>query len=189
MEKEKELCDEEPLMEQPTFCKVAAELAFANAGKNIFSDTNHATISTPSGTSALQLLAVHLANDYKGNKVVYMPNRTWFVHESIFKETGIETQGYRYFDPASYKFDFSHVCEDMLRIPKESMILFHACAHVSITSGINWWLVQHIMYSSNTPCQTTKIRAILFSTRTRRESTLPKNNGKKYQPSLNDAKF
>ena len=138
MEKEKELhCDEEPLMEQPTFCKVAAELAFANAGKNIFSDTNHATISTPSGTSALQLLAVHLANDYKGNKVVYMPNRTWFVHESIFKETGIETQGYRYFDPASYKFDFSHVCEDMLRMPKESMILFHACAHVSIISGIN----------------------------------------------------
>ena len=138
MEKEKELhCDEEPLLEQPTFCKVAAELAFANAGKNIFSDTNHATISTPSGTSALQLLAVHLANDYKGNKVVYMPNRTWFVHESIFKETGIETQGYRYFDPASYKFDFSHVCEDMLRMPKESMILFHACAHVSIISGIN----------------------------------------------------
>ena len=154
--------------------------------KNIFSDTNHATISTPSGTSALQLLAVHLANDYKGNKVVYMPNRTWFVHESIFKETGIETQGYRYFDPASYKFDFSHVCEDMLRMPKESMILFHACAHVSMISGINCQLVEQ---KYNASCKRLNFVLSLFSTRTRRESTLRKNSGKKYQPSLKDAKF
>ena len=143
LRREKESCEIEPLKHQPEFCKVAAELAIANAGKNIFSDTNHATISTPSGTSALQLLAVHLANNYTGSKVVYMPNKTWFVHESIFKDTGIETQGYRYFDPISYKFDFNSVCEDMLRMPKESMILFHACAHVRNFLGffifvINW---------------------------------------------------
>ena len=127
---EEESCELEPLQHQPEFCKVAAKLAMATAGKTIFSDTNHATISTPSGTSALQLLAVHLANNYNGSKIVYMPNKTWFVHESIFKETGIQTQGYRYFDSDSYKFDYASVCEDMLNMPKESMILFHACAHV-----------------------------------------------------------
>lgn len=121
-----------PLMGQPEFCKRSAQLAFADAGRNIFTDTNHATIPTPSGTSALQLLAVHLASSYKGNKVVYMPNTTWFVHESIFRDTGIQTSGYRYFDPVSYSFDFANVCQDMLRMPKESIILFHACAHVSI---------------------------------------------------------
>ena len=130
--REKQSCEFEPLQHQPEFCNVAAKLAMANAGSNIFSDINHATISTPSGTSALQLLAVHLANNYNGSKIVYMPNKTWFVHESIFKETGIETKGYRYFDPDSYKFDFNNVCEDMMKMPKQSMILFHACAHVSI---------------------------------------------------------
>ena len=131
LQREVESCELEPLQHQPEFCKVAAKLAMANAGRTIFTDTNHATISTPSGTSALQLLAVHLASNYTGSKIVYMPNKTWFVHESIFKETGIQTQGYRYFDPVSYKFDFNSVCEDMLAMPKESMILFHACAHVS----------------------------------------------------------
>ena len=137
MRKETDSCEVDHLQHQPEFCKVAAQLAFANAGKNIFSDTHHSTISAPSGTSALQLLAVHLANDYKGNKIVYMPNKTWFVHESIFRETGIDTQSYSYFDPSSYKFDFGKVCEDMLSMPRESMILFHACAHVSIETWIS----------------------------------------------------
>ena len=117
-----------------TFCRVSAQLAFADAGM-----IPCATIPAPSGTSALQLLAVHLANSYKGNKKVYMPNTTWFVHESIFRDTGLQTSGYRYFDPVSYNFDFANVCEDISRMPKKSIILFHACAHVSIieTTGTN----------------------------------------------------
>ena len=90
------------------FCRVSAQLAFADAGI-----IPCATIPAPSGTSALQLLAVHLANCYKGNKEVYMPNATWFVHESIFRDAGLQTSGYRYFDPVSYHFDFANVCEDI----------------------------------------------------------------------------
>ena len=140
MKKEKDAGEMDPLMGQPEFCKLAAKLAFSDAGKNLFTDTNHATISTPSGTSALQLLAVHLANDYKGSKIVYMPNKTWFVHESIFTDSGIQTQGYRYFDPTTHKFDFNSVCQDMLQMPRESMILFHACAHVSFPYGYYTYL-------------------------------------------------
>ena len=55
--------------------------------------------------------------------------QSWGNHTPIFRDSGLEVGGYRYFDKKTNGLDFKGMTEDLLRLPDESIILFHACAH------------------------------------------------------------
>jgi len=66
---------------------------------------------------------------YLPSKVVYLPSPTWANHLNVFKFAGIEVKRYRYYDPKTCGFDEEGCLQDILAMPENSIILFHACAH------------------------------------------------------------
>lgn len=82
-----------------------------------------------SGTGALSLAAALLIK-VMGYKTVYYSKPTWGNHLDIFKYAGCEDiRPYRYWDAKNRKIDFDGLTEDLRNAPKDSVIIFHACAH------------------------------------------------------------
>jgi aspartate aminotransferase len=80
--------------------------------------------------------------------VIYLPVPSWGNHTPIFRDSGLEVCGYRYFDKKTVGLDFEGLKEDlkvgfaarMLLVthtffffhqnaPERSIVLLHACAH------------------------------------------------------------
>jgi aspartate aminotransferase len=70
-----------------------------------------------------------LAKFFPGNKVVYLPNPSWGNNTPIMKHAGLDVKSYRYYDSKTCGFDFNGAKEDISKIPENSIILLHACAH------------------------------------------------------------
>uniref|UniRef100_A0A3B4Y7H0 Aspartate aminotransferase n=1 Tax=Seriola lalandi dorsalis TaxID=1841481 RepID=A0A3B4Y7H0_SERLL len=60
---------------------------------------------------------------------VYLPKPSWGNHTPIFRDAGMQLKAYRYYDPSTCGFDFKGALEDISKIPEQSVILLHACAH------------------------------------------------------------
>jgi len=58
-----------------------------------------------------------------------MPSPTWGNHIPLFKDSGLTVKTYRYYDPKTCGFDFQGALDDIRKIPENSIILLHACAH------------------------------------------------------------
>ena len=58
-----------------------------------------------------------------------MSNPTWGKHNAIFKECGLETRQYRYFNKETLGLDFEGLCEDLKAAPEGAHVLLHTCAH------------------------------------------------------------
>lgn len=110
------------------FCQAAAKLAFGDNSVVIKEGLN-ATAQGISGTGSLTIGAFFLRDFLKGNKVIYMPTPTWGNHIPLFKRAGFEVKQYRYYDPKTCGFDFNGALQDIAKIPEQSVILLHACAH------------------------------------------------------------
>uniref|UniRef100_A0A6I8QZK0 Aspartate aminotransferase n=1 Tax=Xenopus tropicalis TaxID=8364 RepID=A0A6I8QZK0_XENTR len=87
------------------------------------------TVQTISGTGSLRVGANFLQRFYKYSRDVYLPKPSWGNHTPIFRDAGLEVKGYRYYDPKTCGFDFTGALDDISKIPEQSIILFHACAH------------------------------------------------------------
>ncbi|KAM5262432.1 aspartate aminotransferase, mitochondrial isoform 1-T1 [Ctenodactylus gundi] len=87
------------------------------------------TVQTISGTGALRIGASFLQRFFKFSRDVYLPKPSWGNHTPIFRDAGMQLQGYRYYDPKTCGFDFTGAIEDISKIPEQSVILLHACAH------------------------------------------------------------
>ncbi|CAJ0940953.1 unnamed protein product [Ranitomeya imitator] len=87
------------------------------------------TVQTISGTGSLRVGANFLQRFYKFSRDVYLPKPSWGNHTPIFRDAGMELKGYRYYDPNTCGFDFPGALDDISKIPEQSIILFHACAH------------------------------------------------------------
>jgi aspartate aminotransferase len=46
-----------------------------------------------------------------------------------FKDSGLNVKTYRYYEPKTCGFDFQGALDDINKIPENSIILLHACAH------------------------------------------------------------
>jgi aspartate aminotransferase len=88
-----------------------------------------AGVQTLSGTGACRIGGQFLAQFYKGNPCICIPNPTWGNHWKIFEGCGLQTQPYRYYDPSRNALDLEGLLEDIQQAPDESIILLHACAH------------------------------------------------------------
>lgn len=117
-----------PIGGMSDFCNAAARLAFGEESDVIQSKRN-TTVQGISGTGSLTVGAFFLGQFFKGNREVYMPTPTWGNHIPLFKRAGLSVKQYRYYDPKTCGFDFSGALQDIAKIPEESVILLHACAH------------------------------------------------------------
>uniref|UniRef100_F7GVX7 Aspartate aminotransferase n=1 Tax=Callithrix jacchus TaxID=9483 RepID=F7GVX7_CALJA len=87
------------------------------------------TVQTISGTGALRIGASFLQRFFKFSRDVFLPKPSWGNHTPIFRDAGMQLQGYRYYDPKTCGFDFTGAMEDISKIPEQSVVLLHACAH------------------------------------------------------------
>lgn len=133
------------------FTKLAAKLAYGEDSQ-VIQDGLVASTQSISGTGALRVGAAFLARHYPHAKAIYLPTPSWGNHTPIFRDSGIEVKGYRYFDKKTVGLDFAGLKED-LRVrhlfacdftpghlihfyfhriqaaPEKSIVLLHACAH------------------------------------------------------------
>ncbi|XP_055837145.1 aspartate aminotransferase, mitochondrial [Episyrphus balteatus] len=117
-----------PIVGVPQFWASAIELALGADSQRLKAKHN-ATVQAISGTGALRIGAAFLSKFWKGNREVYLPAPTWGNHIPIFEHCGLKVNKYRYYDPKTCGLDFKGCLEDIMKIPENSIILLHACAH------------------------------------------------------------
>lgn len=112
----------------PEFTEAAARLLLG-ADSPVIKENRIVSCQSLSGTGALALSAAFL-NRILNYKTVYYSKPTWGNHLDIFKYAGFEDiRAYRYWDAANRRIDFQGMTEDLKAAPKDSVIIFHACAH------------------------------------------------------------
>lgn len=107
----------------------AATRLLLGADSPIIKENRVLSCQTLSGTGALSLAAALLARELN-YKTVYCSKPTWGNHPAVFKYAGFEDlRTYRYWDTARNCFDFPGMLQDLRDAPRDSVIIFHACAH------------------------------------------------------------
>jgi aspartate aminotransferase, mitochondrial len=126
------------------FIKVAIQFAYGTTLVQQFPYI--AAVQTLSGTGACRIGGHFLQQFMKYNNnidnnndndnessqsppTIYIPNPTWGNHWKIFKECGLETKAYRYYDSSKNQLDLTGLLEDINNAPNHSIILLHVCAH------------------------------------------------------------
>ncbi|KAG8562369.1 hypothetical protein GDO81_015653 [Engystomops pustulosus] len=117
-----------PIGGLPEFARASAQLAMGE-NSEVIQSGRYVTVQTISGTGSLRVGANFLQRFYKYSRDVYLPKPSWGNHTPIFRDAGMELKGYRYYDPKTCGFDFAGALDDISKIPEQSVILFHACAH------------------------------------------------------------
>jgi len=121
-----------PIAGVAALCKVSQELALGADAPEL-KEKRVATIQALSGTGALRVGAdfmmrfINLPAETK--KTVYLPDPTWGNHIPIYKDAGFGVKTYRYYDPKTCGLDFTGFKTDLQNLPKNSLVLLHACAH------------------------------------------------------------
>ncbi|KAI0043210.1 hypothetical protein FA95DRAFT_1498927 [Auriscalpium vulgare] len=117
-----------PITGLPEFTKNAAKLAYGEDSAPVKAGTIAVTQSI-SGTGALRIGGAFLGRFYPHAKVIYLPVPSWGNHTPIFRDSGLEVRGYRYFDKKTVGLDFEGLKEDLRNAPEKAIVLLHACAH------------------------------------------------------------
>ena len=94
------------------FTKLAAKLAYGAESAPLL-EGRIASTQSISGTGALRVGAAFLARHYPDVKTVYLPVPSWGNHTPIFRDSGLEVKGYRYFDKKTIGLDFAGLKEDL----------------------------------------------------------------------------
>jgi aspartate aminotransferase len=110
----------------PEFTKAAAKLAY---GKDSPALDRLVITQSISGTGALRIGGEFLARFYPGAKSIYIPTPSWANHGAVFTDSGLKVEKYRYYNKDTIGLDFEGLIADIKAAPKESIFLFHACAH------------------------------------------------------------
>ncbi|KAI0801318.1 PLP-dependent transferase [Fomes fomentarius] len=117
-----------PITGLADFTQAAAKLAYG-ADSAPLKEGRIAVTQSISGTGALRIGGAFLGRFFPTNKTIYLPVPSWGNHTPVFRDSGLEVKGYRYFDKKTVGLDFVGLKEDIQNIPEGSIILLHACAH------------------------------------------------------------
>ncbi|KIK06942.1 hypothetical protein K443DRAFT_673835 [Laccaria amethystina LaAM-08-1] len=117
-----------PITGLAEFTQNAALLAYG-ADSEPLKQGSIAVAQSISGTGALRIGGAFLARHYPNSKIIYLPVPSWGNHTPIFRDSGLEVRGYRYFDKKTVGLDFEGLKADLLAAPEQSIVLLHACAH------------------------------------------------------------
>jgi len=119
-----------PITGEAEFSKLAATLAYGEDSTPLNENRIAATQSI-SGTGALRVGGAFIARHYphENRKIIYIPKPSWGNHNPVFRDSGLEVRGYRYFDKDTVGLDFQGLKEDLKAAPEQCIVLLHACAH------------------------------------------------------------
>ncbi|KAF8626506.1 hypothetical protein AX15_004812 [Amanita polypyramis BW_CC] len=117
-----------PITGLPEFTAGAALLAYGAESVPLTQGAIAVTQSI-SGTGALRIGGAFLARHYPYSKIIYLPTPSWGNHTPVFRDSGLEVRGYRYFDKSTVGLDFEGLKADLLAAPENAVVLLHACAH------------------------------------------------------------
>jgi aspartate aminotransferase len=112
----------------PKFTKAALELAYGSDSQPLAED-RVAVTQTISGTGALRIGGAFLERHYPHAKSIYIPTPSWANHAAVFKDSGLKVEKYRYYNKDTIGLDFDGMVADIKAMPKNSIVLLHACAH------------------------------------------------------------
>ncbi|KAI5862226.1 aspartate aminotransferase [Durotheca rogersii] len=110
----------------PEFTTAAAKLAYGNDSPALERVVITQSIS---GTGALRIGGAFLNRFFPGAKTIYIPSPSWANHKAVFSDSGFKVKEYRYYNKNTIGLDFEGLLADLNAAPKESIFLFHACAH------------------------------------------------------------
>jgi len=65
----------------------------------------------------------------KKDAEIYIPDPSWPTHKSIAIQSGFKANTYKYYGPKTKGLDFEGLKADWDKIPDESILLVHVCAH------------------------------------------------------------
>ncbi|RPD63009.1 PLP-dependent transferase [Lentinus tigrinus ALCF2SS1-7] len=117
-----------PITGLPEFTQAAAKLAYGSDSVPL-NESRIAVTQSISGTGALRIGGAFLGRFYPHTRTIYLPVPSWGNHTPIFRDSGLEVKGYRYFDKKTVGLDFQGMKEDIKNMPEKSIVLLHACAH------------------------------------------------------------
>jgi len=116
-----------PMAGDPAFIAATQDFCFGSDSPSL-KQGRIATVQALSGTGALRVGGEFLANHFPG-AVVHIPDPTWGNHFAIFKNAGLQTAKYRYWNASSKGLDFEAMTEDLLAIPSGDIVILHVCSH------------------------------------------------------------
>lgn len=94
----------------------------------VIRDNRIRTISTPGGTGALRV-AAEFINACKPGANIWVSNPTWANHQGVFTAAGLNVVEYPYYDYETKTLDFPAMIEALKNVPKDDVVLLHACCH------------------------------------------------------------
>ena len=127
------------------YCSLVRELVFGKSSE-ILNAKRAVTAQTPGGTGALHVAADFIHKFFPQAKI-WISDPTWENHVKIFSSVGIETQTYPYYDPSLKGLNFEKFKNTISEVPREDVVLFHACCHNPTGtdfSGTQWQEIANI---------------------------------------------
>ena len=109
------------------FKEEMAKLAFADAGE-VIAAKRYTNTQTISGTGALRVGGEFLAR-FHSSKDIYLPTPSWGNHNPIMRDSGLNVKSYAYYQAEGCKLNFDAMISDLKKIPENSIVMLHACAH------------------------------------------------------------
>eukprot|EP00397_Hematodinium_sp_SG-2012_P029551 GEMP01031234.1.p1 GENE.GEMP01031234.1~~GEMP01031234.1.p1 ORF type:complete len:408 (+),score=84.78 GEMP01031234.1:168-1391(+) len=108
----------------PQLKGLTQKLLFGVERKNI------ASLQAISGTGSLRVAADFICKHLPPSaRTIYVSDPTWGNHNAIFKSSGMQVKTYPYWNDVSRSLNFNALVEAFEKMPKQSSVLLHACAH------------------------------------------------------------
>lgn len=112
----------------PDFTQAALQLAYGPDSAPL-KEGRIAGTQSISGTGALRIGGAFLQRFYPHAKTIYIPTPSWANHKAVFSDSGLEVKQYKYYNKDTIGLDFDGMISDIKNLPKNSIVLLHACAH------------------------------------------------------------
>src|SRR5690554_1897634 len=110
-----------------TYDSAVQKLLFG-ADSDIIKSGRIITSQAVGGTGALKIGADYLKR-LLPNAVVAISDPSWQNHRALFSAAGFPVQNYRYYDPIQQGVDVEGMLEDLRELPRQSIVVLHACCH------------------------------------------------------------
>lgn len=113
------------------FLELLAPIVF---GRRLAASDQLTGVQTPGGTGALRLGAEIIARAEPWSRV-WIGTPTWPNHVPIFRESGLNVEMHRYYDPRTSHVDFDAMMTDLAHAARGDVVLLHGCCHNPTGTG------------------------------------------------------
>jgi aromatic-amino-acid transaminase len=109
-------------------CRAAVQRLLFGADHEALQSGRVATLQTIGSSGGLRVGADFLRRWFPGSGV-WLSDPSWDNHRAIFEGAGVAVHTYPYYDPATGGLRFEAMLEVLRGLPRQSVVLLHACCH------------------------------------------------------------